>query len=383
MQDTSAPSHELPTSFFFVTCQRGAESAVKWEMSQLRPEWHFAFSRPGFLTFKLPPGAELAENTSLPLVFARAFGVCWGKIKAPTLAEGKVALAKELKGEAFERLHVWNRDLLPAGDFRYEPRRSEEAMEVERTLLLQEDGEEPTLTIKQPDSTATLGDRVLDVILVEPDEWWYGCHRMTGAHLPWPGGLSGMPLPAHAVARTYLKMAQALEWSKLPIKEGQWCAELGSSPGGASQALLDRGLSVIGIDPAEMAPEVLNHPQFVWLQKRSTQVRKRDLRKIRWLMADMNVAPSYTLDAVEGILESSQVRLRGILITIKLPDWKLIEEVPGYLERVRSWGFPKVSAKQLQFNRQEFTVTAFRNPGPPAQSRYQRKRRSKRGRRTA
>ena len=51
-------------------------------------------------------------------------------------------------------------------------------------------------------------------------------------------------------------MAEALEWSGLPLERGQTVVELGCSPGGASQALFAQGLKVIGIDPAEVDPVI-------------------------------------------------------------------------------------------------------------------------------
>ena len=139
-------------------------------------------------------------------------------------------------------------------------------------------------------------------------------------------------------------------------------AELGSAPGGASQALLARGMIVTGIDPAEMAPVVLEHPHFTHIRRRSTQVRRRDFRKIRWLTADMNVAPDYTLAAVEAIVTHPQINIRGLLLTLKLPDWKLAASLPEYLGRVRSWGYNMVRARQLQYNRREVCVAALQQP---------------------
>ena len=114
-------------------------------------------------------------------------------------------------------------------------------------------------------------------------------------------------------------MEEGLRWSQLPIPRGARVAEIGSAPGGASQALLARGCVVTGIDPAEMAPAVLNHPRFTHIRRRSMEVRRRDFQKIRWLTADMNVAPEYTLDAVEAIVTHPRVSIRGLLLTLKLP----------------------------------------------------------------
>jgi 23S rRNA (cytidine2498-2'-O)-methyltransferase len=171
-----------------------------------------------------------------------------------------------------------------------------------------------------------------------------------------------LELPADAVSRAWLKMEEALRWSQLPIPKGARCAEIGSAPGGASQALLGRGYSVIGIDPAEMHPAVLAHPQFRHIRRRAPQVPRREFRKIRWLTADMNVAPNYTLDAVEAIVTHPEVNVRGLLLTLKLPQWGLADHVPDYLARIRSWGYNVAHARQLQHNRREFCVSALQRP---------------------
>ena len=139
-------------------------------------------------------------------------------------------------------------------------------------------------------------------------------------------------------------------------------AEIGSAPGGASQALLARGLDVLGIDPAEMHPSVAAHPRFRHIRRRAAQVPRREFRKVRWLTADMNVAPNFTLDAVEGIVTHAEVHVRGLLLTLKLPEWSLAEHIPEYLDRVRSWGYNLVHARQLQHDRREFCVAALQRP---------------------
>ena len=98
-------------------------------------------------------------------------------------------------------------------------------------------------------------------------------------------------MPAHAVSRAYAKLEEAIQWSGLPLVAGDECVEIGCAPGGASQALLDRGLFVTGIDPAEVDPVVLEHARFRHLKKRGTDVRRREFEGVRWLVADMNIAP--------------------------------------------------------------------------------------------
>ena len=125
---------------------------------------------------------------------------------------------------------------------------------------------------------------------------------------------------------------------------------------------MGRGFEVIGVDPAEMAPQVLENPKFQHVRRRAVAVPRRAFRKVRWLTADMNVAPNFTLDAVEAIVTHAEVNIRGMLLTLKLPQWQLATEMPAYLARIRSWGFNLVRARQLAHNRREVCVAALQRP---------------------
>ena len=104
------------------------------------------------------------------------------------------------------------------------------------------------------------------------------------------------------------------------------------------------------------------------------QVRRHEFRKFRWLTADMNVAPNYTLDVVEGIVTHDQVRIRGMILTLKLFEWELADQLPEYLDRVRSWGYELVRVRQLQHNHQEVCLAALRRAKRPTRRRYHVKR---------
>ena len=359
---------ESAPSFLFVTCQVGAEPALKAELARGPSPLRLAFSRPGFLTFKLPPEHSFHEERGLRSVFARAYGLSLGRVQGEGPAAMAAAVWQQFGSHRFDRLHVWQRDTAPSGHG-FHPSVTAAAREAEAALLNAAPVLSPLTSeefaAREPAGTiatgpARRGERVLDVIVVEPDLWWIGSHRARGPASLWPGGLPPLELPAEAVSRAYLKMEEALLWSRLPVEPGQHIAEIGSAPGGSSQALLKRGLLVTGIDPAAMHAVVLAHPNFKHIRKRGAEVRRREFRKIRWLAADLNVAPQYTLDTVESIVTHSEVKIRGLLLTLKLLEWSLADEIPAYLERIRSWGFAEVRARQLAHNRQEICVYALR-----------------------
>jgi 23S rRNA (cytidine2498-2'-O)-methyltransferase len=178
------------------------------------------------------------------------------------------------------------------------------------------------------------------------------------------------------VSRAYLKMEEALRWSALPAARGDVWVELGCAPGGASQALLNRGFEVIGVDPAEVDEPVASHPHFTHLRKRSAEVRRVEFAAAKWLAADLNVAPQYTLDAVEDVVRQPTTSIRGLVLTLKLATWEVAspERMSEYVERVKSWGFRDVRLRQLVHNRHELCLVALHSR---AQRRMKRTRKQR------
>ncbi|NOY40567.1 MAG: hypothetical protein GXP26_01845 [Planctomycetes bacterium] len=371
---------DWPPQFLFTICQCGAEQALKREIATRLADARPAFSRPGFVTFKLGSPCEHPEQFQLPSTFARTYGFSLGKFAGTSTSElakqvwETPAIARFVEAEKIGDIHTWQRDRATPGSKGFEPGQTLLAQEVERGIRQLSPIESLHNMPASPRPPSRRNSWVLDVVLVEPNEWWIGCHRTTRRFDCWPGGVPPLELPEHAVSRSYLKMAESLEWSALPILRGDLCLELGCAPGGAAQALLDRGARVIGVDPAVVDPEVCQHPNFQHLRRRSAEVSSRRLRGVHWLAADMSVAPSYTLDAVEDIVTNKARTIRGMVLTLKLSDWKLAEQLPEYIERVRSWGYRDVRTRQLAFNRQEVCLVALRSRG---QRRVQRQTRTR------
>ncbi len=353
--------NEQPT-FLFVTCQVGAEGAVKEELARNYPSFRFAYSRPGFLTFKLPADMHWRKEFRLHSVFARAFGFTLDKAAGASVSERATSVHALAAERRFKRLHVWQRDTAAPGAHGFEPSLTGLVHEVEDAIRAAWPADDPRAAAIANPAPARPGQLVLDCVIVEPDEWWVGYHRASALVSRWPGGMKDLPLPAEVVARTYAKMEEALIWSQFPIKPGELVADIGCAPGGASQALLGRGLHVMGIDPAEVAPTVMAHPEFTHVRKRGADVRRREFRKVRWLTVDISQPPNYALDTAEAIVTHREIHVRGLLMNLKLSDWGMAALVPEYLARIRSWGFADVRARQLQRSGQEVCIAALAKP---------------------
>ncbi|MDO4584957.1 MAG: SAM-dependent methyltransferase [Planctomycetia bacterium] len=369
--------------FLFVTSQVGAEPILKEEIVRQFPDARLAFSRPGLLTFKLPEEEnERLEKIRLKSVFARSWGFSLGMVQGKTPEEMIPKVWEWTNFRRFDRIHVWGRDTYKIGDYQFEPALTDEANEL--CWQLCQNYPHETLWRSGQDIPARQGDWVLDCILVHPlppeptleflsrreknraklhpekQEWLIGYHQAHSFPSTLPGGMLDLTMPPEVVSRAWLKMEEALRWSNFPIEEGSQVCEIGSAPGGATQALLSRGCHVLGVDPAEMAPEVLENPRFRHIRSKVAFVKRREFRKVRWLTCDINVPPNYTLDVVESLVLHPDINLRGMLLTLKFPDWSMGHEVENYLDRIRSWGFPHVHARQLHYSHQEICVRCDR-----------------------
>jgi 23S rRNA (cytidine2498-2'-O)-methyltransferase len=365
--------------FLFTSCQVGAETAFKAEIRRLFPNFRLSFSRPGFITFKVPD--DLTEDIFADFlnrsVFARTAARSLGKINLEennigktetetkktetlTLLADKIWTLAEENRIFVNRIHVFRRDPLPPGEKGFEPCLTPELQTLHH--ILTEHSPKPKflgIHHNDPNYPAQPNETILSVAEIDSGYYFIGVHSVSEG-LPiqsyYSGGIVPITIPDDAVSRAWLKFEEGLRWSGFPIGKGDCCLDIGASPGGGSQVLLSRGAKVLGIDPAEMDPIVLNHPDFTHIRSRISQTKRSLYRNIRWIIADINVAPNYTLDVLEELAIRKDIPLDGMLFTLKLFQWSFAEHLPLYIDRLQHWGFDDVRVKQLVFNRQELMV---------------------------
>ena len=358
LADENAPL-QAATPFSFFVCQHGAEPTIKAGLCEPRGPYRLAYSQNGFVTLKSPIASDVWSPDLPGGPFVRARGHALKRFDGPDIAPQVARVLGEYGDLNWTAMHVWQRDPFEVGWRGFEPDHSVSSREVATAFTVALQGRnDPRSAGVNVD--ARVGERILDVVLVDREHWWVGTHPVVERADGWPGGTFSQPAPVDMVSRAYLKISEALAWSGLPVRAGDQAVEIGSSPGGACQRLLELGLQVTGIDPAEMAPQILAHPRFKHWRARSLEVKRRLFHPFRWLMCDANVAPEYTLDTVESIVTYPGNQFAGLLLTIKLSDWAQSRDLKQQLERVRGWGFSRVTARQLAHNRREFCLAAQR-----------------------
>jgi 23S rRNA (cytidine2498-2'-O)-methyltransferase len=377
------------SQFAFVACQVGAERTIFQHLTPPHGPWKKAFSRPGFVTLKLEDGEVATPDSpsttepTLPISpFVRTTGWGLGHVSGNSVEELAEATCQKLDSPQWDAVHFWHRDPTVPGWNGYEPGTADEDQTALSAIKVAWQNKFPQPAMPPLNVVATGGEKILDIIAVESNQWWIGYHTAHDRPSGWPGGVLPIHRPSNMISRAYLKMTEAIAWSRFDWQPGDHVVEIGSSPGGSCQRLLEIGLNVTGIDPAEMHESLMIHPNFTHWRGKAAQLKRKMFRKFRWLTADANVAASYTLDAVEAVVTYPGVNIEGMLLTLKMSEWSQASDISLHIARIKSWGFPLVSIRQLAYNRREVCVAASRLKSSTkqgsAKKRAAQKRRSKR-----
>jgi 23S rRNA (cytidine2498-2'-O)-methyltransferase len=339
--------------FLYTLCHVGSERLLKDEVARVAPWLRFAYSRPGFITFKQAEGETLVEPEAL--IFARTWGRSAGQIRDVTpevrVAAAQAALVALGWQDAPVRLLVCGRDRVAPGEAYDEDMSPFELAEEARGLLT---AAMPTAWL--PGEVARQGERVLEVIVLEQDHWWFGAREHRAGRWAHAGGRPRLTAPADAPSRVWEKVEQGLLWSGLSLKPGDSVLDIGCAPGGGPAVLLARGLQVIGVDPADMAPHILSSPGFAHMPTAFELLDPAKLPpKIRLVIFDVNLAPIKTMKPLVRLV-SGMKGVDAVLLTLKLNDARMIEKIPWMLTQVGAMGFNDVRATQLAANRQEMCV---------------------------
>jgi len=181
----------------------------------------------------------------------------------------------------------------------------------------------------------------------------------------WPGGARHFAQTSEQISRSEFKLLEALEVFGVTLPSKGWALDLGAAPGGWTRLLLEAGMSVVAVDPANLDSDLAGHPRLehyhgyarLYLQEAMKRRRKFDV-----ITNDMRMDAR---EAVRLLVEASAcLRTDSFIISVlKLPHATLeIDPLKNLKEALRLLNkhFGIVQARQLFHNRQEVTVLTAR-----------------------
>ena len=132
--------------------------------------------------------------------------------------------------------------------------------------------------------------------------------------------IKAVPAPEHSPSRAYGKIAEIISLYPEHFHPPHQVLELGCAPGGASLCLLEKGLKVTGIDPAEMDYSITHHSGFRhW--NMPVQILKEKLMartdRFELLVSDLNLNARDNLRWAMDIAKWLSPSLKFSAITVK------------------------------------------------------------------
>ncbi|WEK55827.1 MAG: SAM-dependent methyltransferase [Candidatus Cohnella colombiensis] len=186
-----------------------------------------------------------------------------------------------------------------------------------------------------------------------------GCSEPRNNLSDWPGGAVRFRRDEGLISRAAFKLLEAEKAFKLPLSKFTNVLDLGAAPGGWTSVLLERGLKVTAVDPAEMDASIVMHPRLRHLRKNAADVSFAP-GSFDLLVCDMSWDPYHTCKVVSSLSAALSAGGSGI-ITLKLMYRKPFQSIQDLTEAYAEH-FEIRQVKQLFHNREEVTMWVIRKP---------------------
>ncbi|PYI55885.1 SAM-dependent methyltransferase [Paenibacillus flagellatus] len=169
----------------------------------------------------------------------------------------------------------------------------------------------------------------------------------------WAGGAIRFRKEEGQVSRAKFKLLEAEYAFGLDLSAFARSLDIGAAPGGWTSLLLERGSEVTAVDPADLHPDLLGHPNLTYLKRNAGDVAfKPDSYDL--LVCDMSWSPRQMVKLIVPLLAA--LRPGGTaIVTLKLMHGKPFQTVKDSVRAMQP-AMELRKAKQLFHNRDELTV---------------------------
>lgn len=190
-------------------------------------------------------------------------------------------------------------------------------------------------------------------IYVTTTKLYAGISRPEDNLSDWSGGAVRFQREEDQISRAKFKLLEAEQKFGLDFSAYRNGLDIGAAPGGWTSFLLERGLRVTAIDPAEMHPNLKQNPMLTIHKKNAGDVKLRD-EEFDVLVCDMSWSPRQMGRLVSELLYALKSGGTAI-ITVKLMHKKPFQTVRELVQDLAPT-LTLVKAKQLFHNREELTM---------------------------
>lgn len=204
-------------------------------------------------------------------------------------------------------------------------------------------------------------------ILCATDRAYVGISYASENLSEWPGGARQYAQRPEQISRAEFKLLEALEVFGVTLPEGGRALDLGAAPGGWSRLMLEAGMRVVAVDPANLDPRLNGQKYLVHYRGYAEDYLEEALSTRQRFDVITNDMRMDARDAARLLGQAAEcLRTDGFVIsTLKLPHatatMQPVAIVRQSLRMLREH-YAVVQARQLYHNRQEVTVVAAQPP---------------------
>jgi len=177
----------------------------------------------------------------------------------------------------------------------------------------------------------------------------------------WPGGARHFAQTPEQISRAEFKLLEALEVFGVTLPSKGRALDLGAAPGGWTRLLLETGLNVVAVDPANLDPRLAKQPRLEHYRGYAETYLENAVKTHKAFDIIVNDMRMDARDAARLLGQASKcLRKDGFVISVfKLPHaTREINPLATLKEALSllSLHYGIVQARQLFHNRQEVTV---------------------------
>lgn len=195
-------------------------------------------------------------------------------------------------------------------------------------------------------------DKIISVMMGETV--YFGISSPEENLSSWAGGMRRFAREELTASRAEFKILEALEHIGCELPPMGRALDLGAAPGGWTRVLADKGLSVVAVDPANLAPEVLALKNVTHFKGTSQQYLLEPRGKFDVIVNDMKLDIPESARVMVECAECLADDGFGIM-TFKLKPKKWTAQINAGLS-VLSKGYTVLTLRQLFHNRSEVTA---------------------------
>lgn len=203
--------------------------------------------------------------------------------------------------------------------------------------------------------------RVVISVACAGDRAYFGISLASQNLSSWAGGERRYARVPGMISRAEFKLLEALETFGVTLPKHGTALDLGAAPGGWTRLLLEQGLRVVAVDPADLAPSLKNLPRLEHYRGHAEPYLEQAVSHNRIFDIVCNDMRMDARQAARLMLQAADLLSTGglAITSLKLPHatsgMQPLKVMTEALE-ILQVGYEEVRARQLFHNRQEVTV---------------------------